>query len=60
MNANEVKKWGKLTLMSLAPAVLAFLMALQGGQTVEFAKGAAYQALLAAGIFLTREFIKEG
>ena len=58
LNEADVKKWVRNTLIFSAPAMLAFLMALQAGGSPEFAAGAAYSAFLAAGIGLRKEFIK--
>lgn len=57
LNLLDIKKWIKNTLLFSSPAIFAFLTALQGGQSLDFALGAAYSAVLAAGIDLTKKFI---
>jgi hypothetical protein len=56
LNKEDLKKWGRNVLIFSSPVVLAFLVALQSGSSLEMAKGAAIQALIAAGIDLFRKF----
>lgn len=56
LNRDELTRWGKNALIFSSPAVVAFLVALQSGSSLEMAKGAALQALLASLIDLFRKF----
>lgn len=59
LNKQDWKKWAKNTLLFSSPAILAFLLAVQSGADLDFAKGAALQAFLASSIDLLRKF-REG
>lgn len=57
LNSTDIKKWATNTLLFSSPAILALLSSLQAGQSLDFALGAAYSAILAASIDLLRKFI---
>ncbi len=65
MNHGDWKQWGKNTLLFSAPALLAFLMTLQGAvvqgsppthEQLLFAFGAGYSALLGSIIDLVKKY----
>lgn len=57
LNTADWKKWVRNTLLFSSPAILAFLVSLQAGGSFSLALGMASQALIAAGIDLTKKFI---
>ena len=66
LSTQDLKNWGKNVLLFSTPAVLAFLLALQGSiangrflpnqQELTFAFGAGYSALLGAIIDLVKKY----
>lgn len=56
LNKQDIKKWAKNTVLFSSPAILAFLLAVQSGADLDFAKGAAAQAFLASSIDLLKKF----
>lgn len=56
LNAIDWKQWAKETLIFSIPAILAVLMALQGGADWKYAAGAGWSALLAALINLLKKY----
>lgn len=59
LSSEDINKWIRNTLLFSSPAILAFLIALQGGADFDFAKGAAFSALLGSAIDLVKKFIAE-
>lgn len=51
LTREDIKKWAKNALIFSAPAIIAFLTSLQTND-FQFALGAGYSALLAAGLDL--------
>jgi hypothetical protein len=56
LNQEDWKRWGRNLLIFFAPAVVAFLTALQTGQKVEQAEGAFIYGLYGAVIDLFLKF----
>ena len=56
LSREDVGKWLKNTMIFSAPALLAFLVALQGGSDMQFALGAGYSALIGATIDLIKKY----
>lgn len=56
LNTSDLIKWVKETLIFSTPAILAILVALQGGLDWRLALGAGYSALLAALINLLKKY----
>lgn len=59
LNKYDLKKWGKNILIFSSPAIVAFLVALQSGSSLELAKGAVLQAFVATVIDLFRKLSTE-
>lgn len=59
LNSEDVKRWGKNTLIFSTPAIIAGLIALQTNSDPKIAIGAMYQALIAAAIDLLRKFLAD-
>lgn len=55
LNLYDLNRWGHNFLVFASPALIALLMALQSGQSIELAKGAVIYALYSSAIDLFRK-----